>query len=413
MTAELDAWFYDPDPGRFPYKAVVREFHAVGKHFVAPEVLESLARARELLPRLRSPWADVHTLACFLDTVLDKPDGRYDYPTYLALPLLELPSVDDPAEHVPFTRSRCDRLIVQLATDALYFELEAAHGLTTLLPDLRPGPEVLAKRYRLAMRAIRPALARLALDRPVTAAEPEPAARQACAVVRSDMSDLERRALLLTMLPVYTMHDEYMFLRVLQLFETSFALLAVHLRAAVAELAHRDARHAVHYLTVAEEALREAAPLFSMLATMQVESFRTFRAYTEGASAIQSRNYKVVESLCRVPSQDRVDSAAYQNVPEVRERVLAGQATLDEKFREARDAGELSDGDRAALESAMERFAGTLLRWRTTHHRLAVRMLGDVHGSGYTEGAPYLDACRSIPVFLEAGAVQDRGAVTA
>ena len=41
--------------------------------------------------------------------------------------------------------------------------------------------------------------------------------------------------LLLTLLPVYTVHDEYLFLRVLQRFETTFALIAVHLRATLSE----------------------------------------------------------------------------------------------------------------------------------------------------------------------------------
>jgi tryptophan 2,3-dioxygenase len=406
-TAELSAWFDEPEPEKFPYEAIVREFQLSGKHFVAPELLDALTRARALLPQINSPWPNVHALACFLDTALDKPDGRYDYPSYLALPLLQLPSLDDPIEQTPFARSRCDRLIVQLATDALYFELEAADGRTNLLPGMRPDPEFQLKRYRLALRAIGPALSRLSLDSRVTQTEPQPAARQACAVVRSDMSISERRTLLLTMLPVYTLHDEYMFLRVLQLFETTFALIAVLLRAALAELVNRDAGHTIHFLDTAENALREGAPLFSMLATMRIESFRTFREYTDGASAIQSRNYKIVESLCKHPDTARLDSLAYQSVPEVRERVRTGRATIDAAFRHARDSGELSHGDCELLDAAMRRFSGTLVRWRTTHHRLAVRMLGDLKGSGYTAGTPYLAAGRTIPVFDSIPALDD------
>jgi hypothetical protein len=75
-VAELDAWFFDQAPGKFPYEAVVREFHAAGKHFVPADLLRSLSQARSLLPELNCPWSDVRTLACFLDTLLDKPDGR-------------------------------------------------------------------------------------------------------------------------------------------------------------------------------------------------------------------------------------------------------------------------------------------------------------------------------------------------
>lgn len=412
LIAELDEWFHELDPEKFPYEAIVREFHSVGKHFVAPELLDALAKARTMLPRLNSPWPDVQLLSSFLDTALDKPDGRYDYQTYLALSVFQLPCVDDPIEQTPFTRSRCDRLIVQLAADAMHFELEAADGHTILLPDMRPTPEATAKRYRQAVRAIGPALARQSLDGRVTATDPEGAARQACAVVRSDMSVIERLTLLLTNLPVYTMHDEYMFLRVLQMFETTFALLAVQLQAARAALAERDVSLTLHFLKTAGQALHESAPLFTMLATMQVESFRIFREFTDGASAIQSSNYKIVESLCREPDRDRVDSAAYRSVPKVRERVLAGQPTLDDEFQRARASGELTEGECEQLGTAMEGFAGTLLRWRKTHYGVAIRMLGDSPGTGYTEGTPYLAAGRLTPVFRSAAEQQNGKLVT-
>ena len=132
---------------------------------------------------------------------------------------------------------------------------------------------------------------------------------------------------------------------------------------------------------------------------MQVEAFQSFRVFTEGASAIQSRNYKLVESLCRQPDPSRLDSPAYRSVPEVRQRVLAGQETLDGALAAARAAGCLNSGDVNDIEQAMRELAATLLRWRRTHFRLAVRMLGERTGTGYTEGSPYLKAAQSIPVF--------------
>ncbi|GAB3899181.1 hypothetical protein ACFQ1S_08460 [Kibdelosporangium lantanae] len=86
---------------------------------------------------------------------------------------------------------------------------------------------------------------------------------------RADMSVTEQRTMELNALPAYTVHDEHLFLRVLLAFETMFALLA----------------------------------------TIQVDSFRTFRQFTEGASAIQSRNHTIVESLCRRPGPSRLDSS--------------------------------------------------------------------------------------------------------
>ena len=398
--AELGSWLQDPDPKTFPYDAVVRQYHRVGKHFVPAELLATLSDVRDRLPAMHGPWSHVQMLASFLSTALDKPDGRYDYTSYLALALLRLPEANDPVEQAPFARSRCDRLTAQLVCDALAFELAAADGSTTLLPKMRPAQELVEKRCKHGLRAIRPALARMSLDGGLTADDPTELARQACFMVRSDMSFAERLTLDICVLPVDTAHDEYLFLRVLQAFETTFALLAMEIRGAIRAMTGRRVEQAEHYLAGAESALHDSAPLFSMLATMQVESFRTFRQFTDGASAIQSRNYKIVESLCRRPDQERVDSAAYRWVPDVRERVLAGQPTLDDAFREACESGDLTEADRERLSTAMAGFAHALTRWRHTHYRVAVRMLGtSAPGTGYTEGTPYLDAARSIPVF--------------
>ncbi|HLL50030.1 MAG TPA: hypothetical protein VK356_05110, partial [Thermomicrobiales bacterium] len=190
------------------------------------------------------------------------------------------------------------------------------------------------------------------------------------------------------------------FIRVLQSFEATFALVAVELHAAVRALTDGEFAFAVQRVQSAETRLREAAPLFSLVATMQVEAFQAFREFTDGASAIQSRNYKLVESLCRQPDPSRLDSAAYLSVPEVRERVLAGQVTLDEAFQAASATVHLGAGDVDDLEQVMRQFSATLLRWRRTHHGIAVRMLGERTGTGYTEGAPYLKEVQTIPVFL-------------
>jgi tryptophan 2,3-dioxygenase len=397
----ITRWLDDPDLSAFPYDLVVGEYLRVGKHFVADDLLKGLSLVRDRLYDLnwdRTPeWT---MLSRFLGTALDKYDGRYDYPTYTALEVLGLPDavvVPGPAGSPLVSR---DRLLVGLAADTLRFELAALDGRTDLLPQQRPDPRTVAKRCRLTLHATTPALARLGLAGGVTSAEPVTAARQLSSVVGGTWSQWERRVLRLSMLPVYVCHDEYLFIRVLQMFETTFAMLAGQLRGAVRGMAERaDWTGAVRGLELSALALRESAPLFSLLATMQVESFRTFRAYTEGASAIQSRSYKQVESLCARPDPARLDSAAYLSVPEVRSRVLAGQLTLDEAFTVARTAGRVPPAGIEALTGAMAEFADALLRWRQTHYRLAVRMLGERPGTGYTEGTPYLKAVRRIPVF--------------
>lgn len=388
---ELSGWRARSDAGAFPYGAVVAEYQRVGKHFVTDELLDELAGVRRALAGTGGSPAATGLLERFLGTALDKRDGRYDYQTYLALDLLPLPG----AARAEAAEGQRDALVAGLVSDALRFELAAADGRTELLPQLRPDPRTVAKRCRLGLQVLDTCLRRLGLPESMPGADPVASAREACPRAEESEDEQLRTALRLSMLPVHVVHDEWMFIRVLQSFETVFALIAVHLQAAVVALGRGEAGRAAHRIEAGETALHEAAPLFSLLATMQVEAFRRFRQYTEGASAIQSRSYKLVESLCRTPDRLRLDSIAYNAVPEVRERVVAGQPTLDQ----ALDSAMLDPADQEEVTLAMRHFAGTLLQWRRTHYRLAVRMLGDRTGTGYTEGTPYLGEVRTIPVF--------------
>jgi tryptophan 2,3-dioxygenase len=47
----------------------------------------------------------------------------------------------------------------------------------------------------------------------------------------------------------------------------------------------------------------------------------------------------------------------------------------------------------------MQRFEAAIMAWRQTHYRLAVRMLGERRGTGYTEGVPYLHEARRVRLF--------------
>lgn len=411
LVRDVAAWSARPDPAAFPYLPVVGEYHRVGKHFVAEPLLAQLDLARSAAPRGAEQGL---TLRRFLDVLLDKRDGVYDYQTYLALSLLPMPAdggaplaaTDDGSAQ----QRRHDRLLVHLVVDTLGFELASLDGRTELFPQLRPDPEVRAKRCRLGVRALSPALRRLGLDRPGIQPgarpgrvdDPLAAARRVHAAVLADASAEEQQVLDLSILPVWTYHDEYLFIRVLQSFETVFALLAVWLRAAVGALADGRPELAARRIRNTEAGIEESFLLFSLLATMQIGSFQEFRQYTEGASAIQSRHYKLVESLCRIPDAERLDSPAFRSVPELRTLVLEGIANLDDTVWSACRTGALNPDERADVLGALRGFAAKLQQWRQTHYRLAVRMLGDRPGTGYTEGTPYLKEVRTIPVFQKA-----------
>ncbi|WP_433686062.1 tryptophan 2,3-dioxygenase family protein [Micromonospora carbonacea] len=413
FVRELTIWRSGlSDPGDFPYPVVLDAFQRVGKHFVKKELLALLDEIRTHVVAAgraaAGPTEPHRLLREFLDVALDKWDGRYDYRSYLALPLLRLPcTADDPGTDAgpdpADARRDSDRLLVRLVADALAFELAATAGATTLLPEQRPGPATVAKRLRLGVRAVLPAMSRLDPAWTVDDRSPATAAAALHAFAVADGTGDEEHRLRLSMLPVYRSHDEYLFVRVLQAYECVFAGLADELRGTVAALRTGQPGTAAGPLASARDRLAAAAPLFSLLATMQPESFRTFREYTEGASAIQSRSYKLMESLCRTPDGSRLDSAAYRSVPEVREWVLAGHPSVDAAYRAAAHAGRLAGADRDRVEREMRAFAEAVLGWRRTHHRLAVRMLGARPGTGYTEGTPYLAAVRSTPVFTAVG----------
>ncbi|GAA3647903.1 hypothetical protein GCM10022224_008360 [Nonomuraea antimicrobica] len=379
----LDDWAAHPDPGTFPYREIVAEFHRVGKHFVADDVLRALAGARERQAR------PTDLLGRFLNVALDKWDKRYDYPTYIALDLVL------PAGGIS---ERYDRLLAQLVTDVLHFETATADGHRLILPRMRPPRKTVDKRCHHGLRVLAPVLTRLGLPVP-SEGDPLDRARAAVDLVAATMSGEDRLLMDTTVLPVDTFHDEYLFIRVLQSFEVFFALASARLRGTIQALSAEDAGGAIGSLDLVSARFSESAPLFSMLATMQVEAFRDFRRHTEGASAIQSPGYKTMESLCRSPDPQRLHSPAYLSVPAVREEVLAGRFTVDDAVVRAAGLRTLDPADMDALAGARQRFAAASTRWRRTHHRLAARMLGAETGSGYTAGVPYLADVLDIPVF--------------
>ncbi|MEU2612620.1 hypothetical protein ABZ570_13740 [Micromonospora sp. NPDC007271] len=394
--APLRRWLaqHQPSAQRFPYDAVIDAYQHHGKQRVPTNWTALLRAARGRLPELPAPTGD---LAAFLDLALDKPDDRYDYRSYLALPLLPIPDPDNRPQPADRMLAHRDRLHVLLLADLITFELRALDNSSPPLPQLRPDPAVVRKRLRHTVRAAMPALRRRGVTIPA-ASDPVTAARQAAAVAL-DLSPQERLTLRATMLPVSTVHDEWMFIRVLQTFELTFGLLAVDLTAAIAAVHGGHLHTAGTRLSFAATLLRETAPLWSLLATIQPQAFHTFRVHTDGASAIQSRAYKLVESLCRTPDPQRLNSAAYLSVPDVRARIRGGQPTITEALDAIR-ANHQALAQTPVLADGMRQFTTAVHQWRRTHYRLAVRMLGTSRpGTGATPGTPYLFHGRDAAVF--------------
>ncbi|MEV0005969.1 tryptophan 2,3-dioxygenase family protein [Micromonospora sp. NPDC050980] len=399
----LRRWLAQPKPSahRFPYDRVVDVYQRYGKQLVPKTWTTLLGAARERLPEVSGPRRQV---AAFLDAVLDKVDGRFDYRTYLALPLLPIPDPDSESEPADRLLARRDRLHVLLLSDLAAFELRGLDGTGTPLSELRPDPVLARKRLHHAVRAAAPALRRLSFDLHA-ADDPVALARRLVALACIDRTSDDRLALRTTMLPVSNVHDEWLFIRTLQTFELTFGLLAVDLSAAVTAVGEDRLPSAGIRLILAATLLRETAALWSLLATMQPEAFHRFRVHTDGASAIQSRAYKLVESLCRAPDTQRFHSAAYRSAPDVRARIRSGQISLDDALNAIR-ADHRTLGEVPALADGMQRFTAAVHQWRRTHYRLAVRMLGTERpGTGGTPGTPYLLHGRDNAVFGSRGPI--------
>ena len=369
----------------FPDDLLVSRIRGVGKHFLDPGVLTALDSARDLL-------SGPGFLADFLDVVLDKYDGRYDYPSYTALPLL----APGPELAGDALRAYRDRTVALLMADLVRFEDAASQGSGGNPSGMRPGGQLADKRRRLATRVMAPPAYRT-LD----AAGPHDLVRAAPAVadpgpladaVLGSAEPAELRKLTASLLPVYTLHDEYLFLRTLQAFEVTFWAMAGTLTEAIETLCGEHPAAAAPLIARVADVLAESLPLFSLLATMQPEAFQVFRQFTDGASAIQSEGYKTFESVCSTPALERLNAPAFTSVPRVRAKVLAGRPTTEGTWEDVVSTGWLDETGAVAVREAARSLESTHQRWKQTHFRLAVRMIGSRTGTGSTEGVPYLES---------------------
>ncbi|MDN3576659.1 hypothetical protein QWZ03_07780 [Chitinimonas viridis] len=388
-------WAQAPTRCEFPYLAIVDAYHCVGKHFVSPDLLAALNTARTVLDQLDPPAAA--PIRAFLNMALDKYDGTYDYRSYIALDLLPLPRETILLDEQIDPQARLDRLVFLLVIDLARFEIDAFEGKARWLPKLPTNEQTMQTRCARTLKALQPYLQRLGLADLVESIPPASRMATLCNLTQQMMSPEERLYLQLTNVPVSLVHDEYMFIRTLQTFETVFVWVSAKLRLAI-EVGVNNLDSAIQYLDDCARHLQEAAPFFHVLSTLKVESFADFRTYTEGASAIQSRSYKRVESLCSKPSPERLHSIAYDSVPDVQQQVQAGGGTLNDLYLAIQASGR-SPEDATRLADAMQRFESTLLQWRRSHYGIALTMLGKGTGTGYTAGTPYLDEVRNLPVF--------------
>ena len=332
-------------------------------------------------------------LATWLDGILDKFEDRFYNRTYLALPLLER-ICDDPLSGLD-----PERMSALLMADVVRFETAAAAEEST---SDEPDPVTLRKRVTHALRFVASCgnVDPNDVGRDLDLAEvlenlPAPPATPA-----GDWFDMSVQQ-------VYVAHDEYFFMRALQAHEMVFTTLAADLRAATTSLRDGRFEDAVSSLEHANTVFARAAMLFRLVATMRPDHFHSFREFTQGASAIQSEQYKRFEIACGAPSAERLRSDAFANVPAVQADAVAGHDDLSQAYLDTRRDGTFTSDEWDVLDAALTKLEGGHQRWKATHHSIAARMLGDAHGSGYTAGVPYLRKCLDNRLFWRLGEYLD------
>ncbi|WP_168724193.1 tryptophan 2,3-dioxygenase family protein [Streptomyces sp. A1547] len=388
LTPELD--------GISLARAVTEQARRRGKHFLRTKTLVQLSEIRSRNTSGR-PF-----LEAFLHCMLDKHEGRFWNRSYLALPLLELLLDERHSALSP------DRLATLLISDVIRFEIEAAATSPGEPGRGRPDPATLRKRLHHALRFVGDQLgATDAEDVPPRPGQgPESRMEDLLPHLPRPPATDAGRWFDVSVQPVYVLHDEYFFIRALQTHEMVFTTISADTQAAVRELRDGHLEAAVERVDHATAMFERAAALFRIVATMRAEQFFAFRQFTQGASAIQSEQYKRFEMACGAPTASRLQSDAFTNVPAVRaEAEEAGHDSLARACLDIRGEGGFSQAQWTVLDAALGRLESRHQRWKATHRRLAMRMLGDAHGSGYTSGVPYLTECLDNRLFWQLGEV--------
>ncbi|MFJ4776737.1 tryptophan 2,3-dioxygenase family protein [Streptomyces sp. NPDC088762] len=375
-------------------RSVTAYVRHTGRHLLPEHMLVQLSAIRRLHAAGR-PFLDA-----FLDCILDKHEGRFRNRTYLALPVLELLVEGDSA-------LSADRMSTLLMSDVVHFEIQAADDPSEgPCRAGRPDPATLGTRLRHALRFVAKGLGR---------AETCDLPSRMTHMPRSRLADLAGhlprppatdawRWFDATVQPVSTVHDEYFFIRVLQTHEMLFTAIAEDMTAAIAALRAGHPEEGVKRIDHAVGMFERAAVLFRIVATIRPEQFSSLRQYTQGASAIQSEQYKRFEILCGIPTLRRLHSPAFTSVPAIRAAAEdAGHDTVTKAYLDLRDGGGPGREELNRLDAALSRLESVHQRWKSAHRGLAVRILGEERGTGHTDGVPYLTECLGNRLFRNLG----------
>ncbi|MFC9618885.1 hypothetical protein ACFTXM_02410 [Streptomyces sp. NPDC056930] len=378
---------------KFPFGDVIEHFRCVGRGDAHPALI---ARLRDLHASVQSdaPPEDEEVstppLSSWLRLTFDQEDG--DYHTYVGTHLYDGMRERSEGEKGDILS---DTIMAALAVDLLSTETSALAAE----PSRRQRTRARAA-YQLlrSMNALAPAWGEkfegkagpfatadvLNGDEALTAA-----ASRAISAAADQIEQSVRCLVETTMLPVTRLHDEQMFIRIIQIFEGLYVHIGRCLERAIIALDNGDAEGCRDELSDAANRLEATPALFRVLTTMPREAFAVIRENTNGRSAVQSTSYRRVELL----SAPRDPGSLSPQAPCL---VLEGE-TLQEVFE--RQLSEIPSQNVTRLEESMRRLDASWHMSKRTHWGITLKIIGSAPGTGGTSGADYLQRTAEVSLF--------------
>jgi tryptophan 2,3-dioxygenase len=199
--------------------------------------------------------------------------------------------------------------------------------------------------------------------------------------------------------PQTDFHDEYLFLRIIHISELCFYGLRSCVVAAIESLRRDNKQPAVLSLRRAQGFAKILQGAFKIMRTMPPENFRDFREATGDSSAINSRNYQLMELYFR--GMNPAKKAHFTETPHLRFLISCAHPLF---LHLGTALGKLDEhaADCAELFEAARVLDRQLLSWRGAHLFFAKVYLADIPiGTGGTAGAPYLQKVLNAGLFSD------------
>ena len=203
----------------------------------------------------------------------------------------------------------------------------------------------------------------------------------------------------LTCFPRTTCHDEVVFLRTIHIGELCFFALRVVFAEAVENLRRGRPSETVAGLKQGTAVTALLWHTFQVLTTMPVPHFFGFREYTERGSAIQSRNYQLLDIHYRGVDSRKLE--VYRQNRSLEDLRRFRHPSFVSLRAALRDPGvqQLAGADWLRVEAAARQLDRELLKWRGLHLQFAKNYLGQPESedtaptaaTGGTSGYPYLN----------------------